>query len=377
MSRRWKWVVGAPLGLVGVGIGIYFAWGAKLEAEYERRVQALRDRGDYFAQLEKARGKAVFASPPLEPGPDALTWRGVQDVCELQKLRARVQPETAPDVVTFLLGLADNLRPDGEAEMGVRSSVRCEALEVLRAGLHDGTIDVSARQQAWDGQLASVEPVETLREILRFGRMEGIRNVEQLRRGEDPWAEVRPLWRELEREPELDEMLPELPAPWRASWYARPIVLRDALESLDEAAFGIEHATSEESLRETLAKEHSSGTGLGQRDFGPYVRTLEELAVLRLARIAMVVQKDARVHGGPRDRLDEYAAAFGGTLPRDPFTGTPFLYERHADRVVLSCAVAVPGEGEWESLRSALFERLFHEELLVWEVRWAPAKQND
>ena len=49
MSKRWKRVVVGAF-VVLVGIGIYFAWGASLEVEYERRVQALRDRGDFIEE---------------------------------------------------------------------------------------------------------------------------------------------------------------------------------------------------------------------------------------------------------------------------------------------------------------------------------------
>ena len=111
--------------------------------------------------------------------------------------------------------------------------------------------------------------------------------------------------------------------------------------------------------------------------FGAYADALEHLAVLRLARIAMVVQEDAEGVGEPRQNLDEYAEASGEAVLQDPFTGKPFLYERHDDRVVLSRSVGVPGEGEWESSRSALFEGCLFEKLLVWEVRRAAVKQGD
>jgi hypothetical protein len=418
MSRGPRWIaLGVLLGLVGVAIAIYFAWGAKLEAEYERRVQALRERGEYidkprswsarvpadenaavpltegaevlarlqeedeglegllavftlwgwdseyhdpedyerlrrawskldayFAKVEDAGTRTVFAPPPIEPSLEVAPWSGIQEV---------------------------TWRADDSVQVAVTSTVRCRGLEILRIGLEDGSLDARVLRERWDRQLAAVEPVAAMREVLRHRRMEQIRYTDMLRRGEDPWAEIREVWPDLEK----TGVLPE--RPWYASWYGRPILHQRALDVLDEAAFAIQHATSEASLRALLAEEHSSGTELGTHDFGVYARTLEHLAVLRLARITMVLQEDAKVYGGPRKTLSEYAAAFGGALPHDPFTGKPFRYERDEDRVVLSCSVAVPGEGEWESLRSALFERLFFEELLVWDVRWAPAKKGD
>ena len=91
----------------------------------------------------------------------------------------------------------------------------------------------------------------------------------------------------------------------------------------------------------------------------------------------MAVQTDAKSRGEARERMEELGAEVGGDLLRDPFTGEPFRYERHNDHATLSCSLAVPWEGERESLRSAMFERLLFEELLVWEVRWAPVKKRD
>jgi len=452
MSKRRKWLlVGMFLGLVGVGT--YFAWGARLEAEYERRVEALRDSGayvdpprsfhaqvptadnaavvlteaaellaqvhetdpelaslladftligpecdgnsfpddmhvelrrlwpkldSYFAKLDEAMERPTFAPPPL-PGPgmeltESASWCGVQDIVDMLELKVREQPDSASDAITFLLQLADKWKPDGAMESGVRFTVRSKALGILQLGLRDGTLDVRARRQAWDARLVRVEPMAALKHILRFERMERIRSIEHLRRGEDELAELREEWRKNHE----DWGIPDIPdMPWFASWYGRPVLHRHALENLDEAAFAIERATSEESLRETLTEEVSAGTELRISGLGQYVRTLEHLAVLRLARIAMAIQEDTKRRGGPRETLDGYAALFGGTLPRDPFTGKPFQYERHDDKVVLSCAVAAPAEGEWEPLRSALFKRLIFEELLSWEVRWEPANTGD
>jgi hypothetical protein len=442
MSWRRKWIaVGVVVGLVGVGVGIYFAWGAKLETEYERRVEALREGGDYldeprswyaqvpanenaavvladaaelleklqeddeelrevlaqftlggwdseslvaedqerlrqhwpkldgyFAKLEAAGARPVLAWPrPKGEAPLGV----IQDVSDLLQIRARIHPEMAPDSVRLLMNLADRWRPAGSLEMRIRFTVRGVALEVLHVGLRDGTLDVSAHREAWDRQLARWDPIPALRDILRHTRMDGVRFFDQLRDGVDPYAEARKEFEEefgeeFGEEPLFREMF-ELP--WYARWYGRPVLHREALKMLDEAEFALAHATSEASLREALRAEHSKGTGPGERIPWAYARTLEHTAEVRLARIAMAIQVDAKAHGRPRKSLD--------ALPNDPFTGRPFRCERHADRVVLSCSIGVPGEGEWESLRAALHKSWLFEELVVWEVRWAPAGQAD
>jgi hypothetical protein len=435
MSRRWKWIAAGGLVCV-VAIGLYFAWGAKLEADYERRVQALRNRGEhvdeprswyaetpteenaavvlteaaellqklerddgelaglllqftfagwdsarhdaedyerlgrkwpkldgYFAKLEVADRRQVFAPPPLTTGSDVGPLCGIQDVAELLRVRARVRPETAPYSVRLLLNLADRWRPSGSLDMRLRQTVRGVALKVLHVGLRDGTLDVSAHREAWERQLATWDPVPALRDILRHTGMEQVRFFDQLRDGVDPYAKA--------REEFGDEALfrEALKLPWYARWYGRPVLYREALKSLDKAEFALAHATSETSVRETLRAEHSRGLGLGRRFLWEYERILEHTAEVRLARIAMAIQVDAKAQGRPRESLD--------ALPNDPFTGQPFHYERHADKVVLSCSMGVPSEGEWESLRAALQKRWIFEELLVWEVRWAPVKQGD
>jgi hypothetical protein len=427
-----------------VAIGFYFAWGAKLEAEYERRVQALRDGGDhadeprswyaeipaeenaaavlteaaellerlqrddeelrgvlaeftfwgygsevldpegyerlrkewpklngYFALLEAAARRPVFAPPPLTVERSAAPFCGTQDVTRFLQLRAHMQPETAPESVRILLSLAARWRPGGGFEMRWRSTVRGMALEALHGGLREGTLEAAGHREAWERQLAAWDAIATLRERLQHTRREQIRFFQKLREGTDPFAEGR---KEIENNPIL-RVLYELP--WYARWYGRPVLHREGLKLLDEAKFAIGHATSERALREALRAEHSKGGGLGKHFFRAYARVLEHLTEVRLARIAMALQVDAQALGGPRESLDAHAPVLGRALLEDPFTGEPFLYERHDEKVVLRCSVGVPGEGEWESLRSRLLEGWLFNELLTWEVRWAPAKQGD
>ena len=98
-----------------------------------------------------------------------------------------------------------------------------------------------------------------------------------------------------------------------------------------------------------------------------YSLMLERVATLRLARLAMMIQEEAKVHGGASASLEDYARVWGGPIPRDPYTGKGFSYERHDGVVRL-------GSEPWLALTEHPQSRL---ELLFWEVRWAPVKDGD
>jgi hypothetical protein len=444
MSRRRRWVaLGGALGVLAVATGIYFAWGARRESEYTRRVQELRDQGEYFDEptprsaqiptgenaavvfgeadrvlaklkrvdarlddvllkfelhgwgsdfltdedyetlrevwpklrhyfslVESVRPEAVIAPPARERGQEPWwVWCGIDDVLDLVRLRAQVEPETARDAVSFLLDLADRWQPGGPTEIWVSFTIRCTGLRILQEGMRENTIDLASCRTRWDRQLSEVDVITGLRARLRDSRMGLVRYYESLRRGEDPYAEVR----EAYEEADVPLVLPE--RPWYAAWYGRPVLHTVALEELGAADRAVAHATDERALRDALEEASGEPGSLWDGAYPQYVWALEQMAVLRLARIAMVAHGVSGREHGPATPSD-CADAWGGPLPPDPFTGEPFRFERHDDRLVLSSAVG-PEPWEWDlskavwEPRSGVRAALFFEELLVWEVRRA------
>ena len=82
--------------MLGLATGIYFVWGATLEAEYDRRVEALRDQGDYVETPQ---------SPSAET---PATENAVYVLAEAGKLLANLQrddEELAGALAVFTKGV--------------------------------------------------------------------------------------------------------------------------------------------------------------------------------------------------------------------------------------------------------------------------------
>jgi len=441
MSMKPRWLVVAGIvGVLVVAIAAYFVWGAFQAAEFERRVQDLRETGEltrsegslevppsqnaaevlteaaallariqseheelasvledflimgwddpshppedferlrrewpkldgYFAALQRAKDRPVFAPPPFEPSllqirSAVQPWCNIQDHVELLKLRAKVRPETAVGAVSLLLHVAAGWDPEDWSAVRVRSTVRNTALTILREGMKTGALDAMPNRLEWDRQLGAVDAVAELRNGLRFKRKVLIGNVEAMRHGRDPWAALRRGWNEMG----LTSSRGAMPPAWQSKWYGRPLLYHDALPELDEVSLAIERVVDESSVRQSVGLGSDVAESLTDADVRRFAHALGDAAAVRLARIALAVQQQVANGTDVPSGLSGYSEQLGGALPEDPFTGEPVHYSLEDGKVVLSCVPTAPSVRVTGAMRMWLRSCLRWQELMEWDV---------
>jgi len=266
--------------------------------------------------------------------------------------RARLVPDRAAESADLLLRLALRWRTRDASEAFRRRALLCAALRVVHNVLAADPGQAMSYLPAWREWLAAEDPLAEFR-IACADLCQSVDDVaQQVRRGEDPYAETRESLEGVKQklgqadqalskigvdsgkahhEEILENMSRVFETPWQFRWYARPFFYREVIPQFDLLAEG----RTERGLRELLGRG-----GVDRMTWIDGVQTLEEIALVRLARTAMAVAL-----GKPPPALD------------DPFTGQPLAVRRDNGATVISAPLP-------ERFRTHLTEP----ELFSWEV---------
>jgi len=266
--------------------------------------------------------------------------------------RARLMPERAAASADLLLRLATRWRARDLTEPVGRYDVLREALRIVRDLLARDPEQARPYLAPWRGWLAAEDPLADFRFLCAEQVRSTIGTVEEVRRGEDPLAPARKSLEEVKEkvrgaEEELRDFAPDahvevkrldlsFDTPWQFRWYARPVFYWSMNTAIDRWTDAAGSVRTDAALRDFL-----DGPGWGRIDRINGAVTLEEIALLRLARVAL-----AMAAGEAPPRLD------------DPFTGAPLALRRQGGATVISA-----------TLRERFRIPSTEPELLSWEVR--------
>jgi len=306
----------------------------ELAEDYRRLAEERRDeRRRALLSLEPfVAALAAALERPAVQFPDR--WGDAEDALHLARemlpVRARLMPERAPECADLLLRLSTRWRAR-DTEVLARLFLLREALAVVRDALSGDPSGARPHLAAWRAWLAAEDPLREFRLQYAAQLHSTAAVVEEVRRGEDPFARTRDSVRQVreivgdarKRVPEvarsdtdalLDRVEGSFPKPVIFRWYARPVFYWSLIKGSDAWIAAVESARTDEGLRALLERPDLDRM---TRIVG--VRTLEQLALLRLALLTTAI-------------------AAGDAPPEleDPFTGLPIRIRTEGEETVVS-----------------------------------------
>jgi hypothetical protein len=305
--------------------------------ELERRAKALPSLEPFVRTLAAAlEGSAVYY---------CRGWSGeVYDAQGLARrmlpFRARLMPDHAAESADLLLRLAIRWQARDFPEAFDRAHLLRDALRVVRELLARDPAQARPHLDAWRVWLADEDPLAVFRSHCAHCVDSVVDTVEEVRCGEDPYAGARESMRKIAekvdgivQDEKVDHLRRTIPSPWIFRWYARPFFYWSTLRETDSWGAALDGARTEASLRDLLRRPEEL-----DRVTGSFAkRTVEQIALLRIARIALAV-------------------AAGDAPPQfeNPFTGRPIV------------VYATDAATEITATRPEGFDTV--DELLTWEV---------
>ena len=323
----------------------------------ERKLERL---APYFALLQKAAGHAGFQAPATGPGAPAEAEVRVLLACQQLWRAGRLHPEQVPANMDLMLALVRRCSSPDPTALVFRAIVwRAFVAAGMRRALGPG-LD-AARAGRWTEQLEAAEA----RLLAGLGVAEQERCarvlevVEAWRDGRDPLAPHRPAPSDADEEAASASPITVLlqglepPAPgWRARWYGRPWLQHEIHTVLDDLERGYYGPWDLERLRAAVTRAPDE-----QNRWKAHSAVLQALVAMRLMRIALTPGpwRDAALTTTQRQEALE--AALASSLPRDPFSGEPYVAKVEPDAFVITCA---PSELQSQFDAAFILERGMH-----------------
>ncbi|MHC4472920.1 MAG: hypothetical protein ACYS99_18380 [Planctomycetota bacterium] len=348
--------------------------------------EAIRRFGPGYRMIDEAIEKPDLCLPRGREIED-----GIEGLFELAKvltfieLEAYRHPERAPAAVDRILTIVHLWTPRFSPELTARTAWTQRALDILRHGLGEGTLDPVPHQARWRDLLADKDALAGAADSITTERVFWVWLHERWLSGEDPLAEARKALTELHAvlDSALSEVELELPPsrpphvpcpPEHSRGYSRLLFHRRALRTLAELERGIAGAGSEAAMRAELFAAVEGNRRVAGGALHAYAGVMEHLTLRRLARVALAIHVHERRYRAPLARLEDYVPVLGEPLPVYAATGEPFAFER------TDMTVTVSSPAPWKlhpKLAAALEEmsdegrrRYLRDSFLVWEIRY-------